>query len=53
VNIANANPQDEGENQKWVIVISAGPDGELDTCADLEAIDYPVALDDDIIANVK
>jgi hypothetical protein len=36
-----------------LIVISAGPDGELDTSADLEAIDYPVALDDDIIANVK
>jgi hypothetical protein len=32
VNIASARPDEEGAaTQKWVIAISAGPDGELDT----------------------
>jgi hypothetical protein len=53
VNIANADPQEEGPTQKWVIVISAGPDGEIDTSADMEHVDYPIALDDDIVAHVK
>jgi prepilin-type N-terminal cleavage/methylation domain-containing protein len=53
VNIANAAPQDEGPTQRWVIVISAGPDGALDTSADLQGTSNPVAGGDDIIARVK
>jgi prepilin-type N-terminal cleavage/methylation domain-containing protein len=53
VNVANADPREQGPTQKWVIVISAGPDGELDTSADMEVVDYPIALDDDILAHVK
>jgi prepilin-type N-terminal cleavage/methylation domain-containing protein len=59
INVGNADPDAEGVGvQKWVIVISAGPDGELDTRADVLTTGdviagLPVALDDDIIANVK
>ena len=53
VNVRNADPTQEGPTQKWVIVISAGPDGQLDTASDLELLDYPSVADDDIIANVK
>lgn len=54
VNIANADPGDEGaETQLWVVVISAGPDGELDTPAHALGTSNPDPVDDDIIARVK
>lgn len=53
VNIANAAPQDEGPNQRWVGVISAGPDGELETDADLAGTANPTPGGDDIVAFVK
>ena len=58
INISNADPDAEDVGtQKWVIVISAGPDGEIDTLADILAIGTatgaPEAEDDDIIAHVK
>jgi hypothetical protein len=54
INIGNADPNAEGVAQRWVVVISAGPDGELDTAADLEGVaDAPQAADDDVLANVK
>ena len=54
VNIANADPADEGaDTQLWVFVISAGPDGELDTVATSPGTSDPTPADDDIIARVK
>ena len=53
VNVAIAAPQDEGPTQRWVIVISGGPNGSLDTSADLLGTWNPEAVGDDIIARVK
>jgi len=54
VNIANADPGNEGaETQLRVLVISAGPDGELDTLANAFGTGDPEPVDDDIIARVK
>ncbi len=53
VNIANADPDAEGATQKWVVVISAGPDGNLDTLADVAGTTNPTAGGDDVIARVK
>lgn len=57
VNIAGARPDEEGAaTQKWVIAISAGPDGELDTKNGVvwtnRGSDIAPA-DDDIIAVIK
>jgi len=54
VNIANADPNIEGSTtQKWVIVISAGPDGNIDTAADSVVNTNPAVAGDDVIARVK
>ena len=54
VNIGNANPaQETPGTQKWTIVISAGPNGVLDTNADTVATSSPAAGGDDILARVK
>jgi hypothetical protein len=51
VNIANADP--DAATNKWVVVISAGPDGNLETAASTLATANPVAGGDDVIARVK
>lgn len=53
VNIGNADPNAEGANQKWVIVISAGPNGNLETDPTKKGTDNPAATSDDIVARVK
>jgi prepilin-type N-terminal cleavage/methylation domain-containing protein len=54
VNIGNADPSLEGPaNQLWVIVISAGPNGNLETLANSKGTDNPAVVGDDIIARVK
>jgi len=58
VNIASADPSLEGATtQEWVIAISAGPDGELDTATGevwtSPAVGEVVPEDDDIIAVIK
>ncbi|MBI3400881.1 MAG: prepilin-type N-terminal cleavage/methylation domain-containing protein [Acidobacteria bacterium] len=53
VNIANADPNAEGPTQKWVIVISAGPNGNLETDPTLAGTANPAPVGDDIVARVK
>ena len=53
VNILNADPDAEGSTQKWVIVLSAGPDGNVDTAADTAGTANPAVAGDDVIARVK
>ena len=53
VNIGNANPDTEGSTQKWVVVISAGPDGNIDTSGDTAGTANPAVAGDDIVARVK
>ncbi|MBI3400883.1 MAG: prepilin-type N-terminal cleavage/methylation domain-containing protein [Acidobacteria bacterium] len=53
VSIGNADPTTEGTNQKWVIVISAGPNGNLETLANTAGTANPVVAGDDLIARVK
>ncbi len=53
VNIAKADPTTEGSTQKWVVVISAGPNGNLETAADTAGTGNPTAGGDDIVARVK
>ena len=53
VNIANADPNTEGSGQLWVIVASAGPDGNLDTTASTAGTANPAVGGDDVIARVK
>jgi prepilin-type N-terminal cleavage/methylation domain-containing protein len=53
VNIGNADPTTEGAGQKWVIVISAGPNGNLQTLANVAATTNPQVVGDDVIARVK
>ena len=54
VNIANADPDDEGaETQNWVLVISAGPNGALETGAVVLGTADPRPGGDDIVARVK
>lgn len=54
VNIANADPADEGaETQLWVLVISAGPNGQLETLATSIGTGEPNPVGDDIVARVK
>jgi general secretion pathway protein G len=58
VNIASANPALEGAaTQEWVIAISAGPDGELDTATGevwtSHAAGEVVPEGDDIVAVIK
>jgi len=54
VNIANADPADEGATtQNWVLVISAGPNGELETLASAIGTSDPTPGGDDIVARVK
>jgi len=54
VNIKNANPNEEGPTtQKWVVVISAGPDGNLDTAANTVVNTNPAVAGDDVVARVK
>ena len=53
VNILNADPDAEGNTQKWVIVLSAGPDGNVDTAADTAGTANPAVAGDDVIARVK
>ena len=51
VNIANADP--DAATNKWVVVISAGPDGNLDTAADTLGTANPTVGGDDVVARVK
>ena len=51
VNIANADP--DAATNKWVVVISAGPDGNLETAADTLGTANPTVGGDDVIARVK
>jgi prepilin-type N-terminal cleavage/methylation domain-containing protein len=54
VNIANADPADEGaETQNWVLVVSAGPNGALETSAVALGTADPTPGGDDIVARVK
>ncbi|MBI3400882.1 MAG: prepilin-type N-terminal cleavage/methylation domain-containing protein [Acidobacteria bacterium] len=54
VNIGNADPSAEGPTtQKWVIVISAGPNGNLETVATTLGNAAPAVVGDDIVARVK
>ncbi len=53
VNIGNADPAAEGTTQKWVVVISAGPNGTLDSTGTTAGTSNPSAGGDDIVARVK
>ena len=54
VNIGNADPSAEGfSTQKWVIAISAGPNGILDTAGDALGKADPQVAGDDAIVRVK
>lgn len=53
VNVGNADPTAEGATQKWVIVISAGPNGNLETDPTAAGTTSPSAVGDDIVARVK
>ena len=54
VNIGNADPDAEGSTtQKWVVVISAGPDGNIDTSATSVVNTNPAVSCDDVISRVK
>lgn len=54
VNIANADPIDEGPTtQHWVLVISSGRNGELETSATAIGTSDPTPGGDDILARVK
>jgi prepilin-type N-terminal cleavage/methylation domain-containing protein len=53
LNIANADPTAEGATQKWVVAISAGPNGNLETDPTLAGTTNPSATGDDIVARVK
>lgn len=53
VNILNANPDEEGSTQKWVVVLSAGPDGNIDTAGNTAGTANPAVAGDDVIARVK
>lgn len=53
VNIANADPTVAAASQKWVIVISAGPDGNLNTSATAALASSAEPTGDDIIARVR
>jgi len=54
VNIGNANPNEEGPTtQKWVVVISAGPDGNIDTTGNTVVNANPAVAGDDVVARVK
>jgi prepilin-type N-terminal cleavage/methylation domain-containing protein len=54
VNISNADPASEGPStQKWVVVLSAGPNGNIETLANSLGTANPGAAGDDIIARVK
>ena len=53
VNIGNADPNEEGQGQKWVVVISAGPDGNIDTAGDTAGNANPTVAGDDVISRVK
>ena len=53
VNIGNADPNAEGSAQKWVVVLSAGPNGILETDPTLLGTANPSPGGDDIIARVK
>ena len=54
VNIANADPTAEGSaTQNWVVVISAGPNGLLETTNAALGTSNPAPGGDDIIARVK
>lgn len=53
VNILNADPSGEGASQKWVIVLSSGPNGKFDTARDTLGTANPSVGGDDVIARVK
>ena len=53
VNVGNADPAEPAATQKWVIVISAGPDGALETSASSLLASDAVPTGDDIIARVR
>jgi prepilin-type N-terminal cleavage/methylation domain-containing protein len=54
VNIGNADPNKEAfGNKVWVVAISAGPDGVLQTVVTTLAKDNPQVGGDDIVARVK
>ena len=53
VNIANADPATQGPAQSWVVVISAGPNGKLETPATALATTGLTSLGDDIVARVR
>lgn len=53
VNIGNADPAAEGPSQPWVVVLSAGPDGIVNTQHGGAATTNPTVGGDDVIARVK
>jgi len=53
VNVANADPGVAASSQRWVIVISGGPDGTLETDPTAALFSNAVPVDDDIIARVR
>jgi len=53
VNVANADPTVAEASQKWVIALSAGPDGVVNTSASTALNSNAVASGDDIIARVR
>jgi len=53
VNVANADPTVAEASQKWVIVISSGPDGNLNTSSAAALASNAVPTGDDIIARVR
>ena len=54
VNVGNADPATQATaTQRWVVVISAGPNGKLETSATALAMSGPTPSGDDIIARVK
>jgi hypothetical protein len=53
VNVVNADPAVASASQKWVIAISAGPDGNLDTSAASALTTNAEPTGDDIIARVR
>lgn len=53
VNIGNADPVSETGSQKWVVAISAGPDGILQTLSNAVVTSNPQVSGDDVVARVK
>jgi len=53
VNVSNLDPQIALNSLKWVVVLSAGPNGAIETSADALMSANPAPAGDDIVARVR